>query len=146
MGRILPVLSDFLGGCYANKKSKSYLALCLIDKQHNEKYLHYGVWRREMCVKKFRNDRKRASNQGIAMVLGQGGVYNSRVLSGLNKTSHKSISCVFFALCGADVDTENWLKVTCPMLQLSNYIVNRRWCARSLSTSSTKSHPVPARK
>jgi hypothetical protein len=49
---------------------------------------------------------KPASNQCIAMVLGRGGVYNSRVLSGLTKTSHKSISCVFFALCGADVDTE----------------------------------------
>lgn len=43
---------------------------------------------------------KHASNQCIAMVLGRGGVYNSRVLSGLTKTSHKSISCVFFALCG----------------------------------------------
>ena len=49
---------------------------------------------------------KHASNQCIAMVLGLGGVYNSRVLSGLLKTSHKSISCVFFALTRADVDTE----------------------------------------
>ena len=49
---------------------------------------------------------KHSSNQCIAMVLGQGGVYNSRVLSELTKTSHKSISCVFFALSGAYVDTE----------------------------------------
>jgi hypothetical protein len=49
---------------------------------------------------------KHASKQCIAMVIGRGGVYNSRVLSGLTKTSHKSISCVFFVLRMADVDTE----------------------------------------
>ena len=96
-----------------------------------------------MSVKKIRNYRKRVSNQGIAMVLGQGGVYNSRVLSGLIKTSHKSISCVLFALTWADVDTENWLRGTCPMFQLSNYIVNRRWCARSLSTPPQSPIQVP---
>jgi hypothetical protein len=64
---------------------------------------------------------KAASNQCIAMVLGVGGVYNSRVLLGPTKTSQKSISCVYFAPFGADVGISCWRKVTgsnAPMVYL----------------------------
>lgn len=46
------------------------------------------------------------------MVLGRGGVYNSRVLLGLTKTSQKSIPCVFSVRMPADVDTRFEVKVT----------------------------------
>ena len=64
------------------------------------------------------------------MVLGVGGVYNSRVLLGLTKTSQKSISCVFFVLFVADVDTSYWVKVTGSMLQGFICNVNKRWRAQ----------------
>jgi hypothetical protein len=41
------------------------------------------------------------------MVLAEGGVYNSRVLPGLTKTSQKSISCVFYVRISADVDARS---------------------------------------